>query len=389
MTDKLYFKDSYIREFDAKVVSCEASGDFFKVVLDKTAFFPEGGGQKADTGSIDNAVVSDVQEIDGIIYHFTDRALSVGFMCRCSINWDVRFRRMQNHSGEHIVSGIVHSLYGYDNVGFHMDDDYVTVDFSGELTREQLDEVEDKANDAIYSNYKINCFFPDVASLASYNYRSKLDLTENVRLVEIENTDLCACCAPHLRTTGEVGVIKILDFMRHRGGVRIIMKSGADALLDYREKYKSVYEVSGLLSAKQGEISQAVERLQNENDNLRRDFYQFRMSVADNAKSNLVISNNCSYCIVSGFDADMMREVANFGAENLSVSFVYSGSDDCGYSYIICSHSLDLKRLGKHHNESLNGRGGGRDTMIQGKCTATKDEIVSFIYSLNMGDFTL
>ena len=389
MTEKLYFNDSFIREFDAKVISCEASGDTFKVVLDKTAFFPEGGGQKADTGTIDNAFVFDVQEIDGIIYHFTDKALSVGFMCRCSINWDVRFRRMQNHSGEHIVSGIVHSTYGYDNVGFHMDDDYVTVDFSGELTREQLDEIEDKANSAIYSNYKINCFFPDEASLDSFNYRSKLDLTENVRLVEIENTDLCACCAPHLRSTGEVGIIKILDFMRHRGGVRIVMKSGIDALLDYREKYKSVYEVSGLLSAKQGEISSAVERLQTENDNLRREFYQFRMSVADNAKSNLVECGDCSYSIVSGFDADMMRDVANFGAEKSTASLVYSGTDEDGYSYIICSHSLDLRKLGKFHNESLNGRGGGRDSMIQGKCTANKDDIVSFINTLNAGDFRL
>lgn len=389
MTSKLYFEDSYIRNFDATVVSCEASGDLFKVVLDKTAFFPEGGGQRPDTGLIDTANVTDVQEIDGVVYHYTDKPLSVGFMCRCSIDWDVRFRRMQNHSGEHIVSGVVHSMYGYDNVGFHMDDDYVTVDFSGELTREQLDEIEDKANEAIYSNYKINCFFPDPSTLDEYDYRSKLELTDNVRLVEIENIDLCACCAPHLRTTSEVGIIKILDFMRHRGGVRIVMKSGWDALRDYREKYKSVYTISGLLSAKQGEISSAVERVINENDNIRREFYQFRMSVAENAKSNLSFHDNISYCIVNGFDADMMREVANFGADNSKACFVYSGSDTEGYSYIICSHSLDLRKLGKLHNDILNGRGGGRDTMIQGKCSADRDSIISFINSLSSGEFTL
>ena len=389
MTSKLYFEDSYIRNFDATVVSCEASGDLFKVVLDKTAFFPEGGGQRPDTGLIDTANVTDVQEIDGVVYHYTDKPLSVGFMCRCSIDWDTRFRRMQNHSGEHIVSGVVHSMYGYDNVGFHMDDDYVTVDFSGELTREQLDEIEDKANEAIYSNYKINCFFPAPSTLDEYDYRSKLELTENVRLVEIENIDLCACCAPHLRTTAEVGIIKILDFMRHRGGVRIVMKSGWDALRDYREKYKSVYTISGLLSAKQGEISSAVERIINENDNIRREFYQFRMSVAENAKSNLSFRDDISYCIVNGFDADMMREVANFGADNSKACFVYSGSDTEGYSYIICSHSLDLRKLGKLHNDTLNGRGGGRDTMIQGKCSADRDCIISFINSLSSGEFTL
>lgn len=389
MTEKLYYIDSYIKDFEATVISCDASGDSFKVVLDKTAFFPEGGGQKSDTGYIGTAEVSDVQEIDGIVYHYVNKEIESGSVCVCSINWDIRFRRMQNHSGEHIVSGIVHAIYGYDNVGFHMDDGYVTVDFSGELTREQLDEIEDKANYAIYSDYKINCFFPDESALDDYDYRSKLELTENVRLVEIENVDLCACCAPHLRSTGEVGLIKILDFMRHRGGVRIVMKSGADALEDYREKYKSVYEVSGLLSAKQGEITNAVERLQNENDTIRREFYQFKMSVAENAKNNLVYSQNISYSIVDGFDSDMMREVANFGGEKSDASFVYSGSDDKGYSFIICSHSLDLKRLGKYHNDSLNGRGGGRDSMIQGKCSANKDDIVKFINSLDSGDFKL
>lgn len=389
MTEKLFYKDSYVREFDAEVISCEASGDKFKVVLDKTAFFPEGGGQRPDTGIIDNAIVSDVREIEGVVYHYTDKPLSVGIMCRCAIDWDIRFRRMQNHTGEHIVSGIVHSMYGYNNVGFHMDDDSVTVDFSGELTREQLDEIEDKANEAIYSNYKINCFFPEVNALDAYAYRSKLELTENVRLVEIENIDLCACCAPHLKTTAEVGIIKILDFMRHRGGVRIVIKSGMDALLDYREKYKSVYEVSGLLSSKQREISKAVERLQTENDSLRREFYQFKMSLAENAKDNIIYSNDYSYIILNGFDADMMREVANYGAEKSSVSFVYSGCDGDGYSYIICSHSLDLKMLGKYHNDSLNGRGGGRDSMIQGKCIANKNDIELFINSLNAGDFKL
>ena len=177
---------------------------------------------------------------------------------------------MQNHSGEHIVSGIVNSLYGYDNVGFHMEEDYVTIDFNGELTREQLDEIEDKVNFAIYKNYNINCWFPSEAELSKLDYRSKLELTENIRLVSIENTDLCACCAPHVKNTGEVGIVKILDFKRHRGGIRLVMKAGFKALLDYREKYKSVYDISNILSAKQPEIFNAVERVYNEVDDANR-----------------------------------------------------------------------------------------------------------------------
>lgn len=387
LTSKLYYEDAFIKVFYASVLSCEFTGEFYEIILDKTAFFPEGGGQKADCGFIGDAEITDVQEVNGEIIHFSKKSLTVGQRYECKINWDTRFVRMQNHSGEHIVSGIVHSMFGYDNVGFHMEDDYVTVDFNGELNREQLDIIEEKANFAVFSNYEIKCYFPDVSKLSQLNYRSKLDLTENVRLVEIENTDLCACCAPHVNLTGEIGVIKILDFMRHRGGVRIVMKCGFDALHDYREKYKSVYEVSGLLSAKQGEISPAVQRLLQELDSVRRDFYNFKLSVAENDKSNLLSTGECSYFITNGYDTDMMRELANFGMSNSKLCVIFSGDDSNGYSYIAGSLSLDMKKVAKAINTALNGRGGGRDTMIQGKVSADKKQITNFITNVDSGDF--
>lgn len=387
LTSKLYYEDAYIKVFNASVLSCEFTGDFYEIVLDKTAFFPEGGGQKADCGFIGDAEITDVQEVNGEIIHFSKKSLTVGQQYECKIDWDTRFVRMQNHSGEHIVSGIVHSMFGYDNVGFHMEDDYVTVDFNGELNREQLDIIEEKANFAVFSNYKINCYFPDVSKLSELDYRSKLDLTENVRLVEIENTDLCACCAPHVNLTGEIGVIKILDFMRHRGGVRVVMKCGSDALHDYREKYKSVYEVSGLLSAKQSEISASVQRLLDEIDSVRRDFYNFKLLVAQNDKSNLLTVGECSYFITKGYDVDMMRELANFGMSISKVCVIFSGDDDNGYSYIAGSLTLDMKKVAKAINTSLNGRGGGRDTMIQGKVSADKKCITDFITNMDLGDF--
>ena len=379
ITERLYYIDSYIKSFEATVVSCQSVDGKFAVVLDKTAFFPEGGGQKADKGYIGDFAVLDVQEVSGEILHFVKASLEEGQAYNCKIDWDTRFLRMQEHTGEHIVSGIVHSMFGYNNVGFHMEDNYVTVDFSGELTREQLDEVEDKANLAVYANYPVKCYFPDEATLAELDYRSKLDLTEGVRLVDIENTDLCACCAPHVNRTGEVGVIKILDFMRHRGGVRIFMKSGLDALRDYREKYKSVYDVSGLLSAKQGEIASAVERVLGDNDSIRRDFNSFKQTVAENTKDSMIFTENCGYCIVDGFDAEMMRSLANYGAEKSQLALVFSGDDASGYSYIACSMSLDMKTVAQNINNALSGRGGGRDTMIQGKVATTKEEIERFI----------
>ncbi len=380
-TVKLYYQDPYINKFDATVLSCESVKNGYAIILDKTAFFPEGGGQKSDDGFIGNVYVNDVQEIDNAIYHYTSEPFKEGTEVSCSIEWDKRFLRMQNHSGEHIVSGVVHSLFGYDNVGFHMEEDSVIVDFNGELTSEQLDLVETKANEAIYKNYKINCFFPDVKELEKYDYRSKLELTENVRLVEIENTDLCACCAPHVSRTGEIGIIKILDFMRHRGGVRITMKSGFDALNDYRQKYKNVREISNLLSAKQENVADYVKRVLDETDSLKREFYQFRLSVAQKDKEHLKFNESLSYLITDGYDADMMREVANYGAEKSSLCIVFSGDDESGYSYIACSKSSDMKNIAKSINTALSGRGGGRDTMIQGKVTATKERIIEYIES--------
>lgn len=383
-TERLYYSDSYLKEFDAVVVSCEKLEKGYKVVLDKTAFFPEGGGQKADTGFIGDAKVSDVQEAEDVIYHYVDKELSVSAEYSCKLDWEQRFLRMQSHSGEHIVSGVVHSLYGYDNVGFHMEEDYVTVDFSGELTREQLDEVEEKTNRYIYENIEIQCFFPNEYEIENLDYRSKLDLKEGVRLVRIGEADLCACCAPHVKRTGEIGVVKILDFMRHRGGVRIVMKSGLKALRDYREKYTSVYDVSVMLSSKQHEIASFVDKKLKENENLQRSFTNFKMQIAENDKENLSYIGDSALFISSFYDLDMMRELANFGMTRKELCVIFSGDEQSGFSYVAGSLSFDLMKFAKHFNSALNGRGGGRGTMIQGKVTASKQNILNYFNTLDL-----
>ncbi len=385
ITKKLYYNDSYIFKFDATVLSCVKSADCYNIILDKTAFFPEGGGQKADIGTIGNAKIFDVQEINGEILHYSKTPLNVNEKYNCEIDFNVRFHRMQQHSGEHIVSGIVNKLYGYDNVGFHMEESYVTIDFNGELTRQQLDDIEDKANEAIYKNYSVKCYFPDEENLSELNYRSKLELTQNVRLVEIENIDLCACCAPHVNNTGEIGIIKILDFMRHRGGVRLIMKSGYYALCDYRQKYRSVFDISNLLSAKQADVFAAVEKQKTQLEDTDKAFNQYKLSVAKQAKDNLSLCEQIAFYITSGFTNDMMRELTNFAMKKRSLGIVFSGSDDEGYSYIAGSETLDMKNVANSINTCLAGRGGGRDTMVQGKVSATKQQIINFINNYSTG----
>ena len=258
MTKKLYDADSHLFEFDAAVLSCTPVKDRYAVTLDQTAFFPEGGGQYADTGKLDAARVLDVQEENGGIVHYTDRPLDVGAAVHGTLETEQRFRRMQNHSGEHIVSGLVHTLFGLDNVGFHLGDDDMTVDYNGTLTRDDLDRVETMANQVVARNIPILTQYPDPQILPTLQYRSKLELTENVRIVTIGDVDCCACCAPHVAFTGEIGVIKILDFERYKGGVRCHMLCGETALEDYRDKYRNVQSVSLALCVPQNETAQGV-----------------------------------------------------------------------------------------------------------------------------------
>ena len=384
VTERLYYSDSYIKSFSAAVVSCNSCDSFYCSVLDKTAFFPEGGGQKADTGYIGNIFVYDVLEKDGEIYHYTKEPLEVNSVYECSIDWDTRFKRMQSHSGEHIISGIVCGTYGFNNVGFHMDEDHITIDFDGELSKEQIKDVEIKANKIIYDNRVIKCYFPSEDVLPTLEYRSKLDLTEDVRIVDIDGVDVCACCAPHVNKTGEIGIIKILDSMRHRGGVRLTVKCGFDAFMDYFEKYSSVQEISCLLSSKQCEVVSSVERVISETDKCKREFFVFKQRICEEDIDSLSFVNGVSYFISSYYDSVMMRFLANHGMTVSELSIILSGDDENGYSYIIASESVDLSQFAKKFNSALNGRGGGRGTMIQGRILANRKEISDFLNNLDL-----
>ena len=376
MTRRLYYDDSFISEFEVRVTSCEGADKGFKVTLAATAFFPEGGGQKADTGFIGGAEVTDVQEKDGEIYHYTDIALPVGETLTCRIDWEQRFRRMQNHTGEHIVSGIVHEMFGYNNVGFHMGADDITIDFDGFISREQLLEIEMLANRAVYANAPVIAFFPDADELESLDYRSKLELTEDVRLVRIEGYDLCACCAPHLRTTGQVGVIRLYDSIRHKGGVRVHMLAGLDAFEDIVIKSRNVTAVSGMLSAKQNEIAAAVERLRDENEANKLEILRLKKEMVDSELRALKPTEGNICVFTDSFDAEQLRSVVNAGMELCGgICAAFAGNDTDGRRYIMGSKTVNMRNEAKAINSALNGRGGGRETMIQGSVTAGEAEI--------------
>ena len=383
MTKKYYDLDAYATEFDATVRSCTEEKKGYAVLLDGTLFFPEEGGQKADGGTLDGIPVLDVKIKGDEIYHYLPEPLEVGKTVHGVIDFDLRYHKMQNHTGEHIVCGFFHTLYGLDNVGFHLGSEDVTLDLSGEVTREDLDRVETLANEAIYKNIEIIAEYPSAEDLKTLNYRAKLDLTENVRIVTIPGVDACACCAPHVRRTGEVGMIKLLDFIRYKGGVRIHMQCGRAALLDYRKKYTEVAKCSALMSVKQGEISDGVQNLLKANEALHSELRSVMTYLAKKTAASLPKDERVLCLFETDFDMGFWREVAAFATEGRDgLVAVFMPKSEGVFAFTVISRNFDLNALSASIRKTLSGKGGGKDGMIQGSVSALREDIEAFFKSL-------
>jgi alanyl-tRNA synthetase len=305
------------------------------VQLDRTAFFPEGGGQAADTGLLGGVTVTDVQIIDGEVWHYTDALLTVGDTVEGVLDWYTRFARMQHHTAEHIVCSIAHRWHGYSNVGFHLGSEDVTLDLSGELTREQINAIEDEANRIVWSNTSVTTSIHTPAQAATLTYRSKKEIDGDVRLVTIDGVDCCACCAPHVSRTGEIGIIKLLDFIRYKGGVRIHLLCGQAALEDYRQRYAQSAEISARLSVKQYDLTAAVERLLAEKDAFKLSLRETNRRLADLTVESVEPTDAPVYFIGSDWDTDTMRRMVNgLTARCSGLCAVYSGVDGA-YTHVM------------------------------------------------------
>lgn len=377
MTEKLYELDSYIRTFTATVLECVSHGGGYAVRLDRTAFFPEGGGQTADPGCLGGVAVTDVQIMDGTIWHYTTAPLTVGETVEGVLDWETRFSRMQHHTAEHIVCSIAHRWHGMSNVGFHLGSEDVTLDLSGELTREQINAIEDEANRVVWSNVAVTATIPSAEELAGLTYRSKKELDGDVRLVTIDGVDCCACCAPHVARTGEIGIIKLLDFIRYKGGVRIHLLCGKAALEDYRARYAQSAEISAKLSVKQNDLTQAVGRLVAEKDGYKLALREANRRLADSMVAAVEPTDKPVYFIGSDWDTDTMRRMVNGLTERCSgLCAVYAGVDGA-YTYVM-GGSDELKTAAADMNAVLSGRGGGDNRQVQGRVQATAAEIAAY-----------
>ena len=377
MTEKLYYKDAYIRDFSADVVLVTEREDGFAVVLDRTAFFPEEGGQSADGGVIDGCRVLQVFEQDGVIYHITDKRPRDGHV-HCELDFEARFDKMQCHTAEHLLCGIIHRLFGYNNVGFHLGDDEVTFDIDAVLTREQLDEVERLANKAVFDNIRVTTEFPASEELSALEYRSKLDITEGVRLVRIGDVDTCACCAPHVALTGEIGLIKILDFMKHRGGTRIFMVAGGRALSDYRDRYVNIKRISAMLCEPQATVAAGLEKYMADTDALRLELKNARAALASAEARAVAETDGNAVVLLDGFSMEDLRQFSNAAIERVGGILVALSGAEGDYKYVMTSRTADLSAVVKQANAALSGRGGGRGGMVQGTFLSTLEQIKAY-----------
>ncbi len=376
MTEKLYYTDSHIKEFDASVTACLRTEKGYQVVLDRTAFFPEGGGQYADTGMLGNVRVLDVQEKDDVIYHDTDKPLPVGESVHGVLDWEKRFESMQQHTGEHIVSGLVHGKFGYNNVGFHLGSDYCTMDFDGSVTKEELREIETLANRVVCQNLDVEVVYPTKEEIKSLDYRSKIEIEGQVRIVNIPGVDSCACCAPHVKRTGEIGQIKLVDMVNYKGGERITMLAGSRALADYMVKEENAKRISALLCAKENEIADAVEHLKEEQASLKGQIAGLKRKLLSCRAKEIDVSEEIVTVFESELSGNEPRELMNLLLERgARVCAVFAGTEKEGYRYVIGSPVIDVRPLCKKLNETFQGRGGGKPGMVQGSLTGREEEI--------------
>ena len=382
MTRKLFYEDSHMQEFKAEVLSCEPSGDGYEIILDETAFFPEGGGQYADTGWLGAVRVTDAHEKGGIVRHMADGPLEPGTRVEGRIDWAERFEKMQQHSGEHIISGLVHRKFGYDNVGFHLGSGYCTIDFNGPITKEELKEIEELANEAVFRDLDIEVAYPSKEALKNMDYRSKIEIEGQVRIVTVPGYDVCACCAPHVDRTGEIGLIKLTDMVNYKGGERINMLCGIRALKDYQQKESNVKAVSALLCSKEDEVAEAVGRLKEEHIQQKGKLASLQQKLI--AYKAAEIGADGSRVVV--FDSELAgsgpRELMNLLLDKgAHICAVLAGTGGAGYRYVIGSRTDDVRPLCKELNGRFSGRGGGKPEMVQGSLSGEEKEIRSFITS--------
>ena len=371
--EKLYYQDCHLRQFEAQVLTCQQTEKGYQVTLSQTAFYPEGGGQACDLGVLGDVRVLDVQEVDETVVHLCDGPLTPGDTVEGSIDWERRFDQMQQHTGEHIVSGIVHRLFGYNNSGFHVGSEVLTVDFDGIIPQEALAQIEAEANRVVWQNLTLRCWYPSREELPTVGYRTKRELPWPVRIVEIPGVDKCACCGVQVGMTGEVGLIKIFSCVKFHQGVRIEMACGGRALELLNAAYDQNRQVSQTFSAKIFETGEAARAMSKRLADSEYRAASLQKQIFDTLAESYRGKGNVLLCRPDCPPAELRELADRIAGVCGGIAFLYSGSSIC-----LASRTDDLKELGKQLKERFNARGGGKPGFFQGTLNATAEELEAF-----------
>lgn len=379
MTIKLYNISAYESSFTATVLRCEPEDGGFSVLLHQTLFFPEAGGQSCDSGRIAGLPVLWVEEKAGEIFHHLPSPLPVGETVQGEIDFPARYRKMQCHTGEHIFSGTLHRLYGCDNVGFHLGDDGMTVDTDRFLTAEEIAVAEAETNAAIRRNLPVEVLYPTPEEAAGLLYRSKKEITSELRIVRIGDVDTCACCAPHVKATGEVGLLKVTECRKHKSGVRMKLLAAADAVSDYQEKHRTAVFLSQLLSVPPEKIQEPVQtllqetgRMKGEIAALRREILRREAAELPATTGNICLFTDCGDLRILSETAFSLRQKAG------GVSVVLCGAGSAGYRFAMASEKSSLSVVAEAAHQALGGKSGGNAELFRGTFTAEKEAIAAF-----------
>lgn len=384
MTQRLYYEDPYLKEFDAIVTGCVRKEDQYLVTLDRSAFFPEGGGQSGDRGILvrqnqETVRVLDTRESGEEIAVICPESFSLGEKVRGILDWTWRFDRMQNHSGEHIVSGLVHETYGFNNIGFHMSQDRMTIDLDGEIPEEGLTRIEKRANEIVWENVPVRTDLYTPEEAGKVEYRSKKELSGEIRVVSIPGADVCACCGTHVARTGEIGLVKILSHERCKGGVRMELACGRWAYEYLEQVFRQNHEVSMHLSSRMLKTGEAACRLVEENIRLKGSLVGMRYQMIDRKAEEMTDAGNV-LIFMEDADAVMAQKLTAKAMETCKGSaFTFAGSDSEGYKYAAGHKDGDLKELVREMNAALDGRGGGKPFFQQGSVHAAREEIEAWL----------
>lgn len=376
MRKERYEFEPYEKEMQATIVeSIQEDGKFY-LVLNQTIFYPEGGGQLSDIGWIENIPVIHVQKREGKIYHEVEKEIAKGTNVLCKLNFPYRFANMQKHTAEHLISGLIHEKYQAENVGFHMNPDFVTMDFNVFLTKEQVEEIERLANQAIYQNISIEIFYDKKENLTSIPYRSKKDLDGEIRLVKIPGYDLCACCGIHVARTGEIGILKLTSIEKYKSGCRITMLCGETAFQNYSRQYSTVNQISTLLSVPMENVLSAVTNLKNELSNAKLAYHKLRLEKIEQDLKSFSEEETILFW-KEDLSFEEMKYFAKQGKEKCKNYIAVFSQKEDGMDYVIASNHIDVRELAQTLNQAFKGKGGGSSQMVQGKLHASKQDILS------------